>query len=75
MSRRESFRAGLAVPLPVTAGLIPFGLVAGVTAIGASLSIVHMVTLSVIVFTGASQLAMIELLGQDAALAGASGRH
>jgi 4-azaleucine resistance transporter AzlC len=69
MSRREDFRAGVAATTPVMLGVIPFGLVAGATAVGAGLSLLQAVALSVVVFAGASQLAMIDLLGGDAALA------
>jgi len=68
MSRREDFRAGLTVTTPVMLGVIPFGLVAGAAAVGAGLSVLQAAALSVVVFAGASQLAMIELLGSDAAL-------
>jgi 4-azaleucine resistance transporter AzlC len=50
-------------------GVVPFGLVAGAAAVGAGLSVVQAAALSVVVFAGASQLAIIELLGRDAALA------
>jgi 4-azaleucine resistance transporter AzlC len=50
-------------------GIVPFGLVAGAAAVGAGLSVLHAMALSVVVFAGASQLAMIELLGRDATLA------
>ncbi len=68
MSRREDFRAGLTVTTPVLIGVVPFGLVAGAAAVGAGLSVLQAAALSVVVFAGASQLAMIELLGQDGAL-------
>ena len=68
MSRREDFRAGLAATTPVMVGVVPFGLVAGAAAVGAGLSVLQAAALSVVVFAGASQLAMIELLGGDGAL-------
>ncbi|MFB6193504.1 MAG: AzlC family ABC transporter permease, partial [Halobaculum sp.] len=54
---------------PVVVGIVPFGLVAGATAVGAGLSALQAVALSAVVFAGASQLAMIELFGRDATLA------
>lgn len=69
MSRREDFYAGLAATAPVLVGIAPFGLVAGAAAVGAGLSVLQAVALSVVVFAGASQLAMVDLLGQDATLA------
>ncbi|MXR51374.1 branched-chain amino acid ABC transporter permease [Halovenus sp. WSH3] len=68
MSRREDFIAGVRTTTPVMLGVIPFGLVAGAAAVGAGLSLLQAIALSVVVFAGASQLAMIELLGQDATL-------
>ncbi|WP_336325313.1 AzlC family ABC transporter permease [Halovenus sp. HT40] len=68
MSRREDFIAGVTATSPVMLGIIPFGLVAGAAAVGAGLSLLQAVALSVVVFAGASQLAMIELFGQDATL-------
>jgi len=56
---RGDTREATGADYPGTAGLIPFGLVAGATAIGAGLSILQAVALSVVVFAGASQLAMV----------------
>jgi 4-azaleucine resistance transporter AzlC len=69
VNRREDFIAGVTATTPVMLGVIPFGLVAGAAAVGAGLSLVQAVALSVVVFAGASQLAMIELFGQNATLA------
>lgn len=68
-SRRGSFIAGASAAAPVLVGLIPFGLIAGAAAVRADLTGLQAVGLSVIVFAGASQLAAIELLGQDAHIA------
>jgi len=68
MSRREDFMAGVTATTPVMLGVVPFGLIAGAAAIGAGLSFLQAVAFSIVVFAGASQLAMIDLLGQDAAL-------
>lgn len=61
-------RAGVRAAVPILAGVIPFALVAGVAAVGAGLSVGQAIGMSVVVFAGASQLAMIELFGSDAAL-------
>jgi 4-azaleucine resistance transporter AzlC len=53
---------------PIIAGVIPFGAIAGIAAVDAGLTIAQAIGMSVIVLAGASQLATIELLGQDAAL-------
>lgn len=65
-SRRGSFGAGARTAAPVLLGVIPFGLVAGAATVRVGLSGLEAVGLSVIVFAGASQLAAIELFGQDA---------
>jgi predicted branched-subunit amino acid permease len=62
-------RAGVRASLPLLVGIVPFGLVAGVAAIDAGLSPVAALGMSVVVFAGAAQLAVIELLGRDASLA------
>lgn len=69
MSRRTAFVGGVRATAPVVIGIVPFGLVAGATAVGAGLSVLQAAVLSVVVFAGASQLAMIELFGRDATLA------
>lgn len=66
LSRRGSFLEGARTVSPVLLGVIPFGLVAGAAAVGVGLSGLQAVGLSVVVFAGASQLAAIELIGQDA---------
>lgn len=63
---REAFLEGARDVLPVVVGVIPFGLIVGVSAIAAGLTTGDAVASSVLVFAGASQLAMIDLLGQDA---------
>jgi predicted branched-subunit amino acid permease len=54
---------------PLLLGIIPFGLVAGIAAVNAGLGVAEAVGLSVVVFAGASQLAAVELLAQNAPLA------
>ncbi|MUV87377.1 branched-chain amino acid ABC transporter permease [Natronomonas sp. CBA1123] len=64
-SRRGSFLDGARTVAPVMVGIVPFGLVAGAAAVRVGLSGLHAVGLSVLVFAGASQLAAIELLGDN----------
>jgi 4-azaleucine resistance transporter AzlC len=59
---------GVRATAPVMVGVVPFGLVAGAAAVGAGLSVLQAMALSVVVFAGASQLAIIDLLSRDAAL-------
>ncbi|WP_135826399.1 AzlC family ABC transporter permease [Halorussus ruber] len=65
-SPRADFLSGVRVAAPITLGVAPFGMVAGVAAVGVGMSAVQAVAMSIIVFAGASQLAAIELVGQNA---------
>ncbi len=64
-ARRDAL-AGARTTAPILLGVVPFGLVAGVTAVEAGLDPLQAVGMSVVVFAGASQLAAIELLGRTA---------
>lgn len=59
-------RAGALTVLPLLVGVVPFGLVAGATAADADLGFGQMLMWSSVVFAGASQLALVDLL-QDGA--------
>ncbi len=61
-SLRGEFRAGAGAIAPMLIGVVPFGLVAGVTAVAGGLGLGAAVGFSTIVFAGASQLASIEVL-------------
>lgn len=63
-----AFREGAVETAPIVAGIIPFGLVAGAAAAAAGLGIDGAMSLSLLVFAGASQLAAIDLLARDAPL-------
>jgi predicted branched-subunit amino acid permease len=63
---RATVLAGAVAVLPVLVGIVPFGLVTGASASAAGLTLWDAVASSVLVFAGASQLAMIDLLGRDA---------
>ena len=66
---REDVLDGIRAFAPLSVGVVPFALIAGITAVDAGLAPLQAVGMSVVVFAGASQLAVIELLGQDASLA------
>lgn len=68
LTLRGAFREGALEVLPIVAGIIPFGLVAGAAAVDAGLGIEGGMALSLLVFAGASQLAAIDLLARDAPL-------
>lgn len=66
-TRRDAFLAGVRSILPITLGVIPFGVIAGVAAIEAGLATGQAIALSPIVFAGAAQLATVDLMARDAA--------
>lgn len=68
-SVHQAFRLGAREFAPIILGVIPFGAIAGIAAVDAGLTVTQAIGMSVIVLAGASQLATIELLAQDAALA------
>lgn len=53
---------------PILIGVIPFGVIAGVAAVESGVGAAGGVGLSLLVFAGASQLAVMDLIGQDAAI-------
>lgn len=61
MSSFADARAGAAAVAPMLVGVIPFGLVAGASAIAHDLDMAKAIGLSTMVFAGASQLAMIDV--------------
>ena len=65
--RRDAFVAGVRSILPITLGVIPFGVIAGVAAVEAGLAAGQAIALSPMVFAGAAQLATADLIGRDAA--------
>lgn len=67
MVDRSAVVAGVRDVSPLLLGVAPFGLVAGVTAVEAGFPPEIAVAMSVIVFAGAAQLALIDLVGQGAA--------
>ncbi|MDX1593098.1 MAG: AzlC family ABC transporter permease [Gammaproteobacteria bacterium] len=65
-TRREAFGAGAAAVVPMLPGIAPFGVIAGLTAIATGLTTVQAMVLSGLVFAGASQLAMLQLVAEGA---------
>jgi len=64
MPSRSAFRAGVAAAAPLVVGVAPFGLVAGAGPVAQGFSPWSAVGLSTIVFAGASQLAIVDVLAQ-----------
>jgi 4-azaleucine resistance transporter AzlC len=65
----EDLLAGVRDVSPLMLGIVPFALVAGIAAVDAGLGLGEAMGMSVIVFAGASQLAALDLLGENAPLA------
>lgn len=65
---RVAALAGVKATLPLLLGLIPFGLIYGVSAAQVGLSMSETGGLSVVVFAGASQLAILQLFADEAAV-------
>jgi 4-azaleucine resistance transporter AzlC len=66
VSARTDLVAGVRAISPILLGVVPFALVAGITAVDAGITPTQAVGMSVIVFAGAAQLAAIELIGKSA---------
>jgi predicted branched-subunit amino acid permease len=59
-----AFRAGAAAAVPLAVGVAPFGLVAGAGPVAEGFDAWSAIGLSTIVFAGASQLAIVDVLAQ-----------
>lgn len=68
-SARADFLSGVRVAVPILLGVAPFGMVAGVAAVGVGVPAIQALAMSVLIFAGASQLAATELIGQNAPVA------
>lgn len=60
------FRTGVRDAVPLQVGLVPYGLIVGVTAVRVGLTGEQALAFSAAVFAGAAQLAAVELLGDGA---------
>jgi branched chain amino acid efflux pump len=68
-SSRAAFVAGVKATAPVLLALVPFALAFGTTAAGGGLSALEALAMSVLVFAGAAQLAMVPLISAGASVA------
>lgn len=66
-TRRRAFTEGFRDVLPMLLGAGPFGMITGVSAVGAGMQPFDIVLMSALVFAGASQLAAISLMASGAA--------
>ncbi|MDZ7706235.1 MAG: AzlC family ABC transporter permease [Trueperaceae bacterium] len=64
---RASFLAGAKAAAPIYIGIVPFGLVTGVSAVSVGIPVTETIAMSAVVFAGASQLAGIQLIANGAA--------
>ncbi|MDF1555062.1 MAG: AzlC family ABC transporter permease, partial [Deferrisomatales bacterium] len=67
-SPQQSFLAGARAIAPILLGVVPFGLLVGLTSVAAGFSLVEALASSVFVFAAAAQLAAAELLRLGAPL-------
>ena len=65
-SKRAEFLAGLKAELPLALGVIPFGMIYGVVALGAGLSQAAAQGMSSIIFAGSAQFISAQLFGLSA---------
>jgi predicted branched-subunit amino acid permease len=67
-SRHSDLGLGMRDVVPILLGIVPFGMISGASAIAAGLDPVTAMSMSLIVFAGASQLAMCDLIARGAVL-------
>jgi len=65
---RAAFWRGVLASLPVSVGIVPFGLVTGIAGIKAGLSVTEVTLMSGLVFAGAAQLVALQLMGAGASI-------
>ncbi|WP_447739076.1 AzlC family ABC transporter permease [Pseudomonas laurentiana] len=66
-SATQAFRQGAHNALPLTSGIVPFGLITGVTAIGMGLSPADAIGMTLLFYSGSAQMVVMQLM-QNAAL-------
>lgn len=69
MSARRAMRDGVSDVAPMLIGVVPFGLVAGAAPIAAGMDVAQAMGMSALMFAGASQLAVAEVLGSGGSAA------
>ncbi|MCU0986112.1 MAG: AzlC family ABC transporter permease [Acetobacteraceae bacterium] len=69
---REGFRRGVRAALPLTIGLLPFGLVVGVLAESKGLSMLEAALMSALVFAGTAQILALESWSEAAPILSAT---
>lgn len=62
----QAFGRGALQILPISLGIIPFGLVTGIAGLNAGLSVAQITFMSALVYAGAAQLVALQLIGAGA---------
>ncbi len=65
---QQAFVQGMLAILPILIGLIPFGLITGITGVNSGLSVFEITLMSATVYAGASQLVGLQLITTGASL-------
>lgn len=65
---QAAFWRGVLASLPVSVGIVPFGLITGIAGIKAGLNTMEVTLMSGLVFAGAAQLVALQLMGAGAAI-------
>jgi predicted branched-subunit amino acid permease len=65
-TKQHDFIAGARDSLPILLGVVPFAMICSVAAVSVGLTPFEAMSMSFIVFAGASQLAVLQLMGQGA---------
>ena len=61
-SAPQAFRQGARSALPLTSGIVPFGLITGVTAIGMGLSPTDAIGMTLLFYSGSAQMVVMQLM-------------
>jgi len=65
-SQRTEFLSGLRAELPILVGVVPFGMIYGVLALGAGMPAAAAMATSSVVFAGSAQFIMAQMIGEGA---------
>lgn len=65
-SATQAFRQGAHSVLPLTSGVVPFGLITGVTAIGMGLSPADAIGMTLLFYSGSAQMVVMQLMQSGA---------
>lgn len=67
-TERQALWRGVLQILPISLGIIPFGLVTGIAGVSAGLSVAQITFMSAVVYAGAAQLVSLQLIGAGAGI-------